>query len=506
MPRRPASPHRSARLRALAPAAVLSLLALTACAEQQETDPRPVSSADRFFDALESLEAVETIDRPEDAAQPDDEDQPDTAADAPTADPTDTDRSIVHLGDDADSVALRVAERDIRNLYGNYQYPDGPPSITIVSGGFTVDAPQYDHDSRVIATAPSGPTALNLTQLPHLAALPDVESGVLEDTQATARLRPGTDLRDWVLENADAPGSVRLGVTVDASAAPTTTQFSFTLGSYTASEAVRTLFETADAGGATVLAGTVGDRSQQRTEQGDLHVPALDDVPALHDALVASYGAGGPEGFAVRTDDDVAVSLDGGAARLDDVLDAHAQLEDAGAHVRTIEMDTGGIGVSVDDADSLRRAASVVSQADWPLDPEERVEISHRDHRYYGAEFDAVEWGARGEIIASLWDEGFTAVRTGRGGRGSAFGLTIEDSAGPDVAQPAGRDALVRALRTTDWSGAATISVVRGEDSVTFTSTATGRAQNPYNGRRGTDVDPPHWGQEVVSAWDATAG
>jgi hypothetical protein len=64
----------------------------------------------------------------------------------------------------------------------------------------------------------------------------------------------------------------------------------------------------------------------------------------------------------------------------------------------------------------------------------------------------------------------------------------------------------VRALRTTDWSGAATISVVRGEDSVTFTSTATGRAQNPYNGRRGTDVDPPHWGQEVVSAWDATAG
>lgn len=541
MPRRSASPHRSAHLRALTPAVVLSLLALTACTDQpEETDTRPVSSADEFFAALESLEAVESIDRADEAVPPHEDDEPDSDADGPTAHPTDPHRSIVQLGDDADSVALRVAERDIRNLYSDYRYPDGPPSISITSGDFRVEAPRYDTDSRATAAAPSGPTALNLTQLPHLAALPDVESGVLEDTQATARLHPDTDLRDWVLNNADAPGAVRLNVTVASSdspgdsvddpttgaddssappptqdtsaestvvsADPTTTRFSFSLGSQTALEDSQTLFETADAGGATLLSGSVGDRTQQRTEQGDLHVPSLDDVPALHDALVTQYGAAAQDGFSVRTDDDLILELGDGPDQVDDVLAAHTGLTDAGAAVRRIEMNSGGVAVTVDDADGLRDVVDVVSDADWPLGPEEPVEVSHRDVPHYGTDFEAQEWPHRSETIAALWDAGFTAVLTDSGSRGAHFGLTIGDAAGPDVTRPAGRDALVTALRTGDWSGVAAITIRYDDVSLSFASTATGTADSTDDGRYGEDDQRPSWAQEFLTAWDATAG
>jgi hypothetical protein len=199
------------RLRTVAPLAVLTLLALTACTEEPETDSRPVSSADEFFDAVESLAAVDSID-----------------------DTGDAQTSVVHLHEDADSVQLRVAERDLLNLYNDYQYPDGAPQLTIVSGDFRLEAPQRDSHTRVDGAHEALASALNLPQLPHLAALPDIESGELENTRATARLEPGTDLRDWVLDNADAAGSVRLTVAAETSTALTTTSFSFSLGSDTA--------------------------------------------------------------------------------------------------------------------------------------------------------------------------------------------------------------------------------------------------------------------------------
>ena len=99
-----------------------------------------------------------------------------------------------------------------------------------------------------------------------------------------------------------------------------------------------------------------------------------------------------------------------------------------------------------------------------------------------------------------------STVRDAPGARSSEFGLTVSDSAGPDVTDAAGRDALVAALRQGGWSGEATITVDHGDDSVTFMSTATGRADRAYNGRRGTDADPPPWGEEILTAWNATAG
>lgn len=531
MTRRPASPHRSSRLLALAPATVLALVALTACTEGTETDTRPVSSADEFFEVVESLDAVEGIDRI--AVDADDVDpaptypQPSCGPDDPTPEPAAPPRTVVHLDDEADSVALRVAERAILNLYSDHRYPDGPPQMTMVSGRFRVDAPRFDGYSRAAAGSGDGTAALNLPQLPHLADLPDVEGGALEDTQATARLSPGTDLRDWLLENTDAPGSVRLDVTASAatgssscsddsddaaaldstaSAEPSTTRFSFSLGSDTAPEAVRTLFETADAGGATVLAGSVDDRTQQRTEQGDLQVPSVDDVSALHDALVTQYGAAAQDGFSVRTDDGLTIELGDGADSLDDVLAAHTRLTDAGASVRRIEMNNGGVAVTIDDSDGLQEVVDLVSDADWPLGPDEPVEVSHRDLHHYGADFEAQAWPAHRQTIAALWDAGFTAVLTGSGSRGAGFGLSIGDAAGPDVSQPAGRDALVTALRNGDWPGRASIAVEHDGDRVSFTSTATGTADRTDDSRYGEDQPQPPWARELLATWDATTG
>lgn len=173
---RSSAPHRSARLRAVAPVAVLALLALTACTEEPETDTRPVSSADEFFDAVESLEAVESIAHADATTD---------AGAAPADDAADPARSVVHLHEDADSVQLRVAERDLLNLYNDYQYPDGAPQLTIVSGDFRIEAPQRDSHTRVDGAHEALASALNLPQLPHLAALPDIESGELENTRAT---------------------------------------------------------------------------------------------------------------------------------------------------------------------------------------------------------------------------------------------------------------------------------------------------------------------------------
>ena len=493
---RSSAPHPSARLRAVAPVAVLALLALTACTEEPETDTRPVSSADEFFDAVESLEAVESIDHADATTD---------AGAAPADDAADPARSVVHLHEDADSVQLRVAERDLLNLYNDYQYPDGAPQLTIVSGDFRIEAPQRDSHTRVDGAHEALASALNLPQLPHLAALPDVESGELESTRATAQLEPGTDLRDWVLDNADAAGSVRLTVAAETSTALTTTSFSFSLGSDTTAEAAQTLFETADSGGATLLSGSVGDRTSQQTEYGDLHVPALDDVTALHEELTRTYGATGTAGFSVRTGDDVALDLSGTADQLEDVLEAEALLAEAGARLRTADTANGDVAVSVADADGLRRVITLITDADWLLDPEADIEVAHREHLYHGVQLEAPEWRERGELVASLWDAGFTAVRDTPGARSSAFGLTVSDSAGPDVTDAAGRDALVAALRGGGWSGEATITVDHGDDSVTFMSTATGRADRAYNGRRGTDADPPPWGEEILTAWNATA-
>ena len=559
MTRRPTpARHRSLRLRATAPATALTLLALTACQTTEETeDPRPVSSADAFFSAVESLEAVESVDRAdaaEPSANPDDapddgetgegpaddvvaeagpppEPAPVCVPDTPVSTSIDPTRSRVLLADDADSVELRVAERDLRRLYDDFQYPDGPPEITIMSGDFSVEAPRMDHSRSTqgdkVGTAAS---PLNLPQLPHLAALPDVEAGVLEDSRATVRLAEGADLRDWVLENADSPGDVRLTATTasagvddeassgcggdsgdgadaeaDPASEPTTTSFSFSLGADDAEDRARTLFETADAGGATLLMGSVGDRTSQHIDSGDLHVPRTADVADLHAALVAAYGSYEQSGFSVRTAGGPRIDFSDGTATIKDVLEAVEMLTEVGARPRTVEMNRGGVDLVVDDADGLRAALGVVTDAEWPLPEDDSVEVGHVDHGHDSARFTAEEWQSRGELIASLWDAGFTALRTSGQIRGTDFGLTVTEVAGPDVTRAAGRDALVAALREGGWHGDATITVAHGDDNLTFRSTATGRSDRAYNGREGSDAPPPQWGEKFLTAWNATA-
>src|SRR5690606_40852270 len=103
--------------------------------------------------------------------------------------------------------------------------------------------------------------------------------------------------------------------------------------------------------------------------------------------------------------------------------------------------------------------------------------------------------------VAAVWDAGSTAGRDTPGARSADLRLTVSDRAGPDVTEAAGQDALVAALRSGGWSGEATITIDHGDDSLTFMSTATGRADRAYNGRRGTDADPPPWGEEILTAW-----
>ena len=222
--------------------------------DRRGSDDRPESDEAAFFDEVRSLPAVEDVELlPDDGggagADP-------AVASVPS---TPAPRHTVVLAEDADAADLRTTERELQRLYNDFRYPDGVPLVRLTSGLFSADVPEFD---RAGDEAKPHSQGLNLADLPNLHALPAVETGRITSSLVALTLSDGTDLRDWVAEATGSDGSS----TVQASL-PTPGQvrsdsllsFEFTLGADTAAEAARTLFDTADAVGASLVRGRISD-------------------------------------------------------------------------------------------------------------------------------------------------------------------------------------------------------------------------------------------------------
>lgn len=91
---------------------------------------------------------------------------------------------------------------------------------------------------------------------------------------------------------------------------------------------------------------------------------------------------------------------------------------------------------------------------------------------------------------------------------GEAFVAEISAEADEAALRTTGRrsrDALIAALRGSDWQGTARITFEH-PPCLTFESTADGKALNPHCSQHEASTELFGWGQEVIDAWDATAG
>lgn len=499
--------------------ALLSALALTLTATAcGEADSEPDVDYDAFAESVAALPAVESVD-----------------ADA------DGETFVAEISAVADEAALRTTGRRIMRLLDDTGGSPDSSLLTIVSGPYTV-ASSYGYSD------PDGgayrSSRLDLTALPDLRALPDVDAGTLRNGTATVTLEEGSDLRTWVedavtrdgdaqirahpaAKDADGTGDAAGGGpdTGDAGSAgvpaggsaetdyvpgPTPTDeleesFSFHLGTETGAEAVQRLHRTGDAADAEVVTAQV---YRDGEVDADLSFASVADLAQLDDVFADEYDA--LTGFTFHTGD--GFRLDYGtvasghsgqdAPAIDDVLGAHEQIEDLGASMTSVSEELQETEIAAPDASTLRDVAEALSSSSWPLEPTQRVSLSHPDSRDVASLLPAEAWDERADVIASLWHAGFTSVAD----RGvSAPALTIEDDQGPDVTTTAGRDALIAALRSADWQGTARITLER-PPTLTFESTADGKALNPHYAQHDASTELSEWGQEVIDAWNATAG
>lgn len=470
--------------------------------DRRGSDDRPESDEAAFFDEVRSLPAVEDVELlPDDGggagADPAVASRPSTPAP----------RHTVVLAEDADAADLRTTERELQRLYNDFRYPDGVPLVRLTSGLFSADVPEFD---RAGDEAKPHSQGLNLADLPNLHALPAVETGRITSSLVVLTLSDGTDLRAWVAEATGSDGSS----TVQASL-PTPGQvrsdsllsFEFTLGADTAAEAARTLFDTADAVGASLVRGRISDDTS--SPSGEFHVPIGEDLPALYDQLVAAYGTDQVGGFSATTNDDLTVHFSAGGFAFADLFEARDQLDAAGADVRSCRMDEKSVKVLVEDAGELRAVVRPLTAADWPLDSDATLTVQHADTPSSALSFDAQNWNGHADLVASLWEAGFTAVDNVGQSQTADVALTIRDTTGPTFRHADGRDALVDALRSGGWTGTATITLasVSPSGTLTFDSTADGKATStggPSQRRTTNDLDD--WAQEFLEAWDASAG
>lgn len=492
------------------------LLAVTGCGAV-DRDDRPESDYATFAQEVASLPAVASVDADPDASS-------DMAGRSFIADLTDVADAAV---DDPDATDLQITGDAITDLLDDYRYPDGIPHITLTSGLFTASLPW---DPVVPPGADPVPNTLDLTDLPHLLDLPDVAEGTLHDEQVRITLTADTDLRTWVEDAVTREGTSHLTVGSAEAAARTsassdpeqssdhprsTEEFTFPLGSDTAAEAVTALFSVTDSVGATVLTGAVdGDTPPT----ADFLVPTADDLHPLFETLVDEYGDRSAETFSVDTEDGLHVSFpesaqhpgSGSAAgsgaqadaqAIDDVLAAQEQLDAVDASLSSVSLDRGSVEVEARDGDGLRDVVEVVGSQEWPFGPEGTVSVHHPDTPSDHPYFPAADWGDRVDLLASLWDAGFTSVRYSGS---SDLTVRVSNRQGPDYTTPSGRDALIRTLREVGWPGTLRISLAE-DPHPTFESTATGAAQNPYNSLHDRDDEPAGWGLEFIEAWDASA-
>ena len=450
---------------------------------------------------------------------------------------------VAEISAEADEAALRTTGRRIMRLLDDAGVSYETSPLTIVSGPYTV-AGSYGYSDP--DGGPYRSHRLDLTALPHLRELPDVESGSVRNGTATVTLTEGTDLHTWVEDAVTRDGHSRVRAypaqddsqetkspdgspgadrgedapTADDPAAGSGTtdvvpvpaesdeleeSFTFHLGSEKTAEAVSRLFTAAGSADTAVVTAEVNSEGEV---DADLELESIADLEQLDDVFADEYDA--LTGFTFHTGD--GFRLDYGsimqghsgldAPSIDEVLDAHEQIEDLGASLASVSEGLQEAEVEAPNAGVLRDVAEAVSSSAWPLEPTQRVLLSHPDSPDVASHLHAEAWGERVDVLASLWDAGFTSV-TDRGG--SAPDITIPYGQGPDFTTAAGRDALIAALRGADWQGTARITFEH-PPYLTFESTADGKALDPHYPQDDASTELYGWGQEVIDAWDATAG
>ncbi|SMY10790.1 hypothetical protein [Brevibacterium jeotgali] len=449
---------------------------------------------------------------------------------------------VAEISAEASEAALRTTGRRIMRLLDDAGVSYETSPLTIVSGPYTI-AGTYGYSEP--DGGPYRSHRLDLTALPHLRELPDVASGTLHNGTATVTLTEGTDLHTWVEDavtrdgrsrvraypaqddsqetespngspgtdgGADAPTADDTGsgktdvVPVPAESDELEESFTFHLGSEKNADTVQKLFAAADSADAAVVTAEV---SSEGEVDADLELESLADLEQLDDVFAGEYDV--LTGFTFHTGDgfrlDYGSTMQGhtgqGAPSIGDVLAAHQQIEDLGAALTSVSESLQEAEIEAPDADALRDVAEAVSSSAWPLEPTQRIALSHPDSPDVASFLPAEAWGERVDVLASLWGAGFTTA-TDRGGSASPD-VTLPHGQGPDITTATGRDALVAALRGVDWEGTARITVEH-PPCLTFESTADGTALNPHDCQHEASTELSGWDQEVIDAWDATAG
>lgn len=477
----------------------MASLALAGC-EQQERDGRPVSDDAALSESLRALPGVEEVEEGD-------------GAEGGTA-------FTAVLAPDAGEAELRTTGKRSHALMSDYRYPSGEPSVTVEYGRFSAEILSTHRPPGSVCADGCGPNRLDLTDFLDLSLLPPVASGSLTQRGASVELHAETDPRLWLekalatdarlllhvsTEREDGDGDV--DGTAEAGGEQNTAErgsedewFALDLGADQTRQAVAALFDAVDASGAEVVEATSVQNLQYPS--GTLRVTGPADIAGVDEALRAQFPEAALSGFEVLTEEGLEVRLDQTGSPIDDVLDAHRLLTDAGTAVTRIGGGGSYLELVAAEPDTLRRTAALLSGDAWPLPADTAVRIRREEGNVRQASFSAGEWDERAPLLSDLWEAGFTQVeyRDDYGDLSTALVIGPER----DYRTPQARDALVRTLRAADWEGAARITL-DADAEPSFTTTVDGRAQDPVNLAEDAGPELSGWGRAFVDAWDASA-
>lgn len=463
--------------RATAVGTGLALILLTGC-EPDNSDDRPASDYATLVDELRSLPGVDRV--------------------ADTAGNTDMTYTVL-LDPDSGEAELRTVGKRSHALVNDLRYPSGAPEVTVEYGPFTAEIPQTRPGGEYVVCADAcGLDRIDLTDFLDFRALPDVESGSLTARGTEVVLAEDQDLHGWAAEALETDVRTRLIVRMAQEAE--SRRLVLSLGADGTADTMTSLFALADVTGAEVVEATVEQSIQYPSATLRVADPA--DIPAVHDAVATEFPGRAMSGFEIVTEDGFEVFVRDTGSLIEDIMEAHHLLTDAGSAVTRIGGGGSYIELTVPDSEVLRSVVDTVSDAAWPLPQDTSVRVSHADGSDYKASFNADEWDEREPLLTDLWDAGLidVAYRDGH----EDVDTTLEIGPESEFGTPAGRDALVHTLRGVGWEGTARITLDSG-DMPSFTTTADGRAQDPHNTASGAEGDVHGWGQEFVDAWNESA-
>lgn len=493
----PHSAHRPRRLRIVG--ALLCLLltggALSACTKPAK--PLPESSYADLVSEVEGLAGVTAVTR--------------AGTDVTVTVEADTDPAA--LDDTAQALLARV---------NDYRYPQGPPEVRVESGRFTGTV---GHTVRNATASVPQPGPLNLSQLPFLTSLPGVADGEIgENMNASVALTVGTDMRTWLTDATAGQRELVLGVRC-AAAADEVDLVEHAPGSSGGDEgdgepsvtarvdmsepgvrdAITRFWDTADRAGS--LPATVQWTHRLERPDATVLVGHVADIPDVLDAFTAEYGAGELSDLTAVSAEGLSVEFGDGRADADAYFRARDLLAERSISVEHIALNRQSMNVVTPTSTELGDLAAQIAGSQWPLPDAVRLTVNNSDHPDDSATFPVAAWPAHADLLAALWDTGFTSVRmsTSVGGTGADFRLDVRPTDGQDLRSAASQDALIEVLRDTGWDGTALITLSTGGHPV-FTATERGTAAGARMSLHGVDPKPAGWAEEFLDRFDATAG